>query len=103
MAIHWNEHTAHLSRLPCERNSNPIHRPDAPASGPGGPPLLRPVSEPICRYLRSRPDTVKCLVAMVTFKDQDGEGGDGDQGGQGAAGALMEELRKVSGKGAAVH
>ena len=33
---------------------------------------------------------------MVTFKDQDG---DGDQGGQGAAGALMEELRKVSGKG----
>ena len=61
-----------------------------------GPSLLRPISEPICRYLRSRPDTIKCLVAMITQQDQDGEGDDREEAGHGgAAGALMEELRKV--------
>ena len=67
-------------------------------SGRGNPPLLSPVSEPICAYLRSRPDTVKCLVAMITAGEGEegsvGGGGAAADGGEGARG-LLEELRKV--------
>ena len=61
-------------------------------SGPIGPAsLLSAVAEPICLYLRSRPDTVKCLVAMVT----QGGGGDGGEEEEGEGVSLLEELRKV--------
>ena len=62
-------------------------------SGPSGPAsLLSAVAEPICLYLRSRPDTVKCLVAMVT-QGGGGDGGEEEEEGEGVS--LLEELRKV--------
>ena len=61
--------------------------------GPSGPTaLLSVVAEPICLYLRSRPDTVKCLVAMVT-QGGGGDGGEEEEEGEGVS--LLEELRKV--------
>ena len=50
--------------------------------------LLAAVAQPIRDYLRQRPDTIRCLVNMVTSEGDLGSGGD-------ASGAsLPEELQK---------
>ena len=53
--------------------------------------LLASVADPICRYLRGRHDTIRCLVAMVTAAEaEDDEGMEGP--------SLRQELQKVSGE-----
>lgn len=50
--------------------------------------LLASVADPICRYLRGRHDTIRCLVAMVTAAEaEDDEGMEGP--------SLRQELQKV--------
>jgi hypothetical protein len=52
--------------------------------------LLELVSEPIRAYLRSRPDTIRCIVSMLTEDPNDS----GAAAGVGLGGSLLEELQQ---------
>lgn len=56
--------------------------------------LLEAVAEDIREYLRSRRDTIRCIVTMLT-DDSAGAYAEGEGDGEGGAESLFEELKRT--------